>query len=151
MKVKESITFLSTVDDEHLSRGQNDHVTHAPGVRHSLHRPSSVRIPNRHSTTSLRTCKIRPRSLECPKLSTPTDKDFRDTIILRSHQWKHDRRSSGRVVAGLARDGRERLDHRVGDVVIDDGVSVSEDVESAIRKQVNIRIQVVCLCILRRL
>ena len=89
--------------------------------------------------------------MECPELSTPTDKDFRDTVILRSQQWKHDRRSSGRVVAGLARDGRERLDHRVGDVVVDDGVSVSEDVESAIRKQVNIRIQVVCLCILRRL
>lgn len=123
---QQGMTFLSAIDDDCSGIRKKKHVSHAPGPGHVLHGP---RRPGRrtHSDSPTRLgasgCNVAGGS------GAPTDQDLRAVVVIVPLQRKQHSRSATRIRPGVGRNVRERLHHRVGLVVVDDGAAVDEDEE----------------------
>lgn len=147
------LTGLCTIDDEHISVGEEEHVPHAPSHGHGLHQPLGCGVRHPHPPARLLTRQERFPALgdgERVGRRTSTNEHLDRLERVHKAQRQHDRGAAGRVVAGPPGEHRERPDDCVGLVVVDDGLGVGKDVEVSVWQQVHIRVPVVGLPIATR-
>lgn len=146
------LTGLGTVDDENVQVRQEEHIAHASLHGHSLHSPGGRGVGDLHASTSLLTREEVPAPLgdgESAGSGTSTDEHLHGLELIHKAEREHDRRPTGGVVTRSAWEHRVCLLHFVVDVIQLDRFRVGEDVESAVRQEVHIRIPVVGLAIVR--
>jgi hypothetical protein len=134
------------VDEQDVRRREEDHVAHGAPDGHRLHAPLRVGSRRDDATAGARRWPCAAiRASERPEPRAAADQHLGHREIVFILQRQHHRGSGGRVVPGLAGNGRVGLHNAVVDVVQQDGVPVREHEQVAVRHEVQERVHVIVL------
>lgn len=137
------------IDDQHIAGGEEDHVAHSAALRERFHGPVRAVREGVHAAAGVAGGRHSARVTEGAGRRAATDEYLAGLEAPGGGEGEHDGAPRGGIVARLPGDGGVLRHDIVVLPVVEDGVAVGEDEKVVVREEVQERVEIVVLRVVR--